>query len=181
VGEVDERDMAAVQDSAHVDDVGGHRADRGKRGRRAARDAVPRPSGPCVRRAKWGYAKRQEIWRRNYPDKPPLGRPPVRDYASLSVDAIADHARSLGAEVLCVTVHEVARHVDEDVLVVHDDDASERLSGGSMAAVLSRKAEPDATGAFEGDAIFVFTTSARVILVHHEGIILDIRARARAE
>lgn len=119
------------------------------------------------------------LWARAHPGQtPPWGQLPLATLV-LGVDAIIDHARALGAAVdgrpiddrLAALAPGLAELADEPLWVVTDDLASHYCRATELLA----HARGDDL-VLDGDLVCVATCTPRVLILHHEDWIFDLRA-----
>ena len=130
-------------------------------------------------------AKRNAVWNRVHPNKPSPFATASGGTACLDVDYIVEHATALGARVskrqlqssswdgaleeLTALLLGDMDSTDEAVFVVSDKQECCR----TPAEELRQFVEKDTS--FPGDEVFVWPVTARIVIVHHEGWLFDVR------
>ena len=123
-------------------------------------------------------ARRAALWARAHPSQsPPWGQLPLATLV-LGVDAIIDHAGALGAAVdgrpiddrLAALAPCLAELADEPLWVITDDLTSHYC----RAAELLAHARSDDL-VLDGDLVCVAAFAPRVLILHHEDWIFDLR------
>jgi len=130
-------------------------------------------------RARHAHSMRVALWNRVHPDEASPFKLWSRESACLDVDYIIEHATTIGAKIekrrieaepeegdlgnLLAPLLPGAVNPNEDVLFVSHEQACSRMPSAGLQQFIEERV------VLSGDEILAGTTTARIIVLHHEG------------
>ena len=138
-------------------------------------------------------ARMTQLWSRVHSNRPPPVRSSISELDALAADAVLERAAALGWRAASQPIGEsfaerdpgeLARqvlgdlaHVPGDILIVNHDNRAYRVPAARLHDFIGRDVALTGDVSFDGmDELFLATAALHVVVVHHEGWAIDLRA-----